>query len=227
MKKKNVVCAHQRFCCLRSCPLFYAAAHFTLLASSFLAASISRFLTADIKFSGCFSNKIRLLCSLSLTLVFSLLSTSVSTLKLGRKQTWLLLFFLSKSPGGPRAKILKFHLRFHTCWLSYCTLVCLWCGRTRERTYGHVTIKSLWCIDNQIFLPMVLRCALFARYRWRYLFLLKVTPIFNLDMQFSIDCCLLRWLDPVILWGYHPTLKLSGIPTFTLIVSLTCRMDNI
>ena len=25
----------------------------------------------------------------------------------------------------------------------------------------------------------------------------------------------LRWLDPVILWGYHPNLKLSGIPTFT------------
>ena len=27
-------------------------------------------------------------------------------------------------------------------------------------------------------------------------------------------------------WGYHPTLKLSGIPTFTLIVSLTYSMDN-
>ena len=27
--------------------------------------------------------------------------------------------------------------------------------------------------------------------------------------------------------GYHPTLKLSGIPTFTLIVSLTHRTDNI
>ena len=27
--------------------------------------------------------------------------------------------------------------------------------------------------------------------------------------------------------GYHPTLKLSGIPTFTFIVSLTHRMDNI
>ena len=38
---------------------------------------------------------------------------------------------------------------------------------------------------------------------------------------------LLRWLDPVFLGGYHPTLKLSGIPTFTFIVSLTQRMDNI
>ena len=36
-----------------------------------------------------------------------------------------------------------------------------------------------------------------------------------------------RWLDPVFLWGYHPTLKLSGITTFTLIVSLTYSMDNI
>ena len=38
---------------------------------------------------------------------------------------------------------------------------------------------------------------------------------------------LLRWLDPVILWGYHPTLKFSGIPTFTLIISLTYSMDKI
>ena len=37
----------------------------------------------------------------------------------------------------------------------------------------------------------------------------------------------LRWLDPVFLGGYHPTLKLSGIPTFTFIVNLTHRMDNI
>ena len=37
----------------------------------------------------------------------------------------------------------------------------------------------------------------------------------------------LRWLDPLFLGGYHPTLKLSGIPTFTFIVSLTHRMDNI
>ena len=37
----------------------------------------------------------------------------------------------------------------------------------------------------------------------------------------------LRRLDPVFLGGYHPTLKLSGIPTFTFIVSLTHRMHNI
>ena len=32
---------------------------------------------------------------------------------------------------------------------------------------------------------------------------------------------------PSFLGGYHPTLKLSGIPTFTFIASLTHRMDNI
>ena len=32
---------------------------------------------------------------------------------------------------------------------------------------------------------------------------------------------------PSFLGGYHPTLKLSGIPTLTFIVSLTHRMDNI
>ena len=33
-------------------------------------------------------------------------------------------------------------------------------------------------------------------------------------------CChQLRWFDPVILFGYRPTLKLSSIPTFTLILT--------
>ena len=32
---------------------------------------------------------------------------------------------------------------------------------------------------------------------------------------------------PSFFGGYHPTLKLSGIPTFTFIVTLTHRMDNI
>ena len=41
------------------------------------------------------------------------------------------------------------------------------------------------------------------------------------------DILNLRWLDPDFFGGYHPSLKLSGIPTFTFIVSLTHRMDNI
>ena len=41
------------------------------------------------------------------------------------------------------------------------------------------------------------------------------------------DCYIKSLKNEVILWGYHPSLKLSGIPTFPLIVSLTHSMDNI
>ena len=37
----------------------------------------------------------------------------------------------------------------------------------------------------------------------------------------------LKVTRPSYFWRYHPNLKLSGIPTFTLIVSLTYSMDNI
>ena len=51
--------------------------------------------------------------------------------------------------------------------------------------------------------------------------------ILNADRGTSWNILLvLRWLDPVFWGGYHPTLKLSGIPTFTFIVSLTHRMDQ-
>ena len=82
---------------LCSCSLFSLLLIFTLVF-----ASISHFLTAAKKFS-CFSfNKIGLLCFLSLTLDLSLLSSSMQTLKLSRKKelVLLLLFFISKSPGG-------------------------------------------------------------------------------------------------------------------------------
>ena len=81
----------------RSCSLFLPPICFTLLVT----ASISHFLTAAIKFSCYTSNKIGLLC-LSLALAFSLSSTPMQTLKLSRKKesASLLLFFISKSPGG-------------------------------------------------------------------------------------------------------------------------------
>ena len=49
----------------------------------------------------------------------------------------------------------------HTCWLSYFTLVCLWCGRTISRVGGRCTVTWLpnflgW-VHYFIFLPMVLR----------------------------------------------------------------------
>ena len=52
---------------------------------------------------------------------------------------------------------LELHLGCHTCWLSYFTLVWLWCGRTVARAIfsdGYIYF---------IFLPMVLRWRASAR----------------------------------------------------------------
>ena len=44
-----------------------------------------------------------------------------------------------------RQNNLELHLGCHTCWMSYFTLVCLWCGWTVSRSvYGHVTTKFSW-----------------------------------------------------------------------------------
>ena len=40
-----------------------------------------------------------------------------------------------------RQNNLELHLGCHTCWLSYFTLVCLWCRRAGGRAYGHVITK--------------------------------------------------------------------------------------
>ena len=58
-------------------------------------------------------------------------------------------------------KNLQLHLGYHTRWLSYFTLVCLWGGRTVSRAGGRCTVTWLpnflrW-VDYFIFLPMVLR----------------------------------------------------------------------
>ena len=60
-----------------------------------------------------------------------------------------------------RQNNLELHLGCHTCWLSYFTLVCLWCGRTVSWAGGRCTVTWLpnflrW-VDYFIFLPMVLR----------------------------------------------------------------------
>ena len=79
----------------RSLLIFSLPLIFTLLA-----ASISHFLTAAMTFS-CFSyNEIRLLCLQSLTLTLSLFHVSVHIKNNVEEDTTLLLFFLSKSPGG-------------------------------------------------------------------------------------------------------------------------------
>ena len=75
--------------CVHDCLFFFTAAHFHL------AANISHFLTAAMKFSCFSSNEIRLPSS------FSVVHVSLN-IKNNLKKTRLCccLFFLSKSPGG-------------------------------------------------------------------------------------------------------------------------------
>ena len=62
-----------------------------------------------------------------------------------------------------RQNNLELHLGYHTCWWSYFTLICLWCGRTVSRAGGRCTVTWLpnflgWVVSVYfIFLPMVLR----------------------------------------------------------------------
>ena len=87
-----------RKCCICSCSLYCSLPLIFTLG----AASISHFLTTAIKCS-CYSyDKIGFLCFLSLTPALSLLSISMQTLELSRKNesALLLFFFFFKSLGG-------------------------------------------------------------------------------------------------------------------------------
>ena len=58
---------------------------------------------------------------------------------------WLFTSALQDASGYAisRQNNLELHLGYHTCWLSYFTLVCLWCGRTvgGRSVYSHVITK--------------------------------------------------------------------------------------
>ena len=140
-----------------SCSLFF---FLLLLIFTLVSASISHFLTAAIKFSCFSSHETRLLV---FCLDLSLLSTSVQTSKFSRKiNSALLLFFLSKSPGGhviyrQNAQVLE----KRNCTPAHTK------GWTYERKYVRTILsepKFLGCIDNQNFLPLVLRCARYLCY---------------------------------------------------------------
>ena len=109
-----------------------------------------------------------LLFSVTRSSSFSVIHVSVNIKNNVEKDTTLLLFFSFWKFRRPcnffPNKTL--HLGCHTCWLNYFTLVCLWCGRTvgwpvgvRSRDYQ---IFSDWWFTT-FFLPVVLRCAHFAR----------------------------------------------------------------
>ena len=75
---------------------------------------------------------------------FSVIHVRVNIKNNVEKDTTLLLFFVSKSRGGHAISLQK-HLELPV--VSYLlievffTFVCLWCGRTDGRAYGHVIAK--------------------------------------------------------------------------------------
>ena len=76
----------------------------------------------------------------------------------------------SQDAGGyaiSRQNNLELHLGCHTCWMSYFTLVCLWCGRS---VYGHVITKfsSMGSLPHFLTYSAPLRAprARELRYKW-------------------------------------------------------------
>ena len=107
---------------------------FIFLSLYYLAANISHFLTVAMKFSCYSSNEIRL------PSYFSVIHVSVNIKKSVEKgTTLLLLFFLSKSPGG--------HAIFFRCrGLPYLLIELFWISMPVVRTdarlvHGHVITK--------------------------------------------------------------------------------------
>ena len=127
--KDLVSCVHVRY-------YFFTAADFHL------TASISHFLNAAMKFSCFSSNEIRLPSS------FSVIHEGVNIKNSVEKDTTLLAFFLSKSPGG--------HAIFFRCiWVAIPVdrVILYWCARevdgrsTARAVYGHVITNFLGWVD--------------------------------------------------------------------------------
>ena len=125
-----------------------------------MAASISHFVTAATKFSCCSSNK-------NMSPLF-FISRSKKQFPLS-VFVFIDCFVISalQDAGGyaiSSQNILELHLGCHTCWLSYFTLVCLWCGQTVSRCTVMWLPNFLGWVHYFIFLPMVLPwCASRAR----------------------------------------------------------------
>ena len=115
----------------------------------------------------------------------------------------------SQDAGGyaiSRRNILELHLGCHTCWLSYFTLVCLWCGRMVDRVYGPVITK----ISRMgRFLGMGLRSrALLERERSPILFF----PVIFLQTDLHLHC---REWDELLNSGeWEPKQIIAKLPEF-------------
>ena len=132
-----------------SCSLlfFYTAAHFHLVGRFFSFSHRHFHVFPPTKFVSCFFSN-----------ALALLLMSLKTLKFSR--TWLCCWFFSLlSPDGLSLSKKSFGLQVsrrktlccicHTCWLSYFTLVCLWCGRTCVRSRDYLCAVNQnsypWC----------------------------------------------------------------------------------
>ena len=132
-----------------SCSLlfFYTAAHFHLVGRFFSVSHRHFHVFPPTKFVSCFFSN-----------ALALLLMSLKTLKFSR--TWLCCWFFSLlSPDGLSLSKKSFGLQVsrrktlccicHTCWLSYFTLVCLWCGRTCVRSRDYLCAVNQnsypWC----------------------------------------------------------------------------------
>ena len=103
---------------------------------------------------------------------FSVIHVSVNIKNNAEKDTTLLLFFLCKSPGSHVISFqikpwLGFGLPYR--WLSYFTLVCMWCGRAGGRSLARCTVtwfpNFLAWVDYYISLAVGLRPRAALRYQ--------------------------------------------------------------
>ena len=101
-----VVCAYAIFCFLCSCSpfsyffFFFTGPHLHPTGRSLLAASISNFLTAALNFHVFFLRNSSPLFSITRSSSFFVIHLSVNIKNNVEEDTALLLFILSKSPGG-------------------------------------------------------------------------------------------------------------------------------
>ena len=142
-----VACAYQRFCFLCSCSVlfFHYRLFFTLLAAScwpltFLIFSRHR---RHESFMFFFQRNSSPLFWITRSNSFFVIRVSVNIKNNVERDSTLLLFFLSKSPGDHTisSQNTSSCLWCRTCLLSYFTLVCQWCGRL------HVIFTLLSFVD--------------------------------------------------------------------------------
>ena len=127
-------------------PLFFISRSRSL--SPFFSLSFAG-LPPTFSFSLSFSCSIFQICGHdNLSKLNTLDNTDTETISAFRfRLYWALVVSALQDAGGytiSRQNNLQLQLGCHTCWLSYFTLACLWCGRTvggRRPVYGHVITK--------------------------------------------------------------------------------------